>query len=1262
MNANARTVRLFLSSTFRDFGEERDLLVRQVFPALRAQLKDRFVELVDVDLRWGITVEQAERGEVLPICLAEIDRARPYFIGMLGERYGWIPPPDGFAPDLIERQPWLKKHQGGKSVTELEILHGVLNNRSMKGRAFFYFRSPGYAKAKGGEYVPATPEDRNRQRDLKRRIQASGYPVVGYRDPASLAKRLERDLWKLLDAEFPASSVPDAFEREAMRHEAYATPRRRLYLGGERYQAQLAAALESGEQRVVIEGASGGGKSALLANFFEGYRKRFPKHQIHEHYLGASADAGDPHALVRRLCEFIKRQTNGSEEIESDPQKLMDSLPLWLATASAWARKRRTRFVFVLDALNSLTDQQDLRWWPAFLPQGLHFVVSCLPGPVLQALKDKAQGLQGQSLRWKGLTVKPLTKAERKNLLTTYLARFNKTLPRDLTQQVMAHPLSGNPLFIRTLAEELRLFGLHEELTKQLAHYLSSQTVDDLFEKVIERVEGDCGKRAVKATLTAIWASRAGLTEKEILGIVTLKPATWAPIRNALDEALMEADGKIFFTHDYMRIAVRDRYLVAPEQPLRVHAQLAQWFSTQPPQLRRAKEEPWQWRQARAHNRLRACLANPDLFGVLDANRLQVELLDHWSALEGALGLELELEGPKLARRWSRQDAAPQKTRVLASWAKFLTYASRYKAADQVFAWVLHRARWQQMDTDWREETRMQQARLLLALARYEDASAIHREVYESRKRRLGLQHRKTTETLQYMVSTLYEQGQYRQALPLAQQVIEAFRSAVGSTAAETLDALNNEANLHIELGNFQRAADMHREVLRLRKTTQGAAGPEYAQTLNNLGRSLQECGALHDAERCFHESIQLYEQALGSYSADLLKPLSNLGLLLTHYLGHPEGVEFQRRALAVAERMLPADHPELARLLINLSAALVSSDEKKPLVSRALGICRTRLGAHRFTVASLNHLAAIHDAEGDLEQARQCFEESARMAREIGGEISLLHSECLMQLGDMLYQHDLADQALPLLERSLAIQRKTLSPDHPVLTRNIMLLAYTVSESGDHERAFGLLREALDLFQRSYGQEHQFNVGALTGLADEARALGRFEDAIDFANRALSILRKDSHGDDAKIGEILWGLGDSLLKAGQPAQAVLVIEQELAIARSLEGDDSESVARSRWKLGVLLRECRHYVDARAHLQSAQKTLASLFGPKSEELARLWVSMGQVELATNRVAQAQNCHDEAAAIIASLPSVDTETTNSIEQLFHDLERRMASGA
>ena len=87
-------IRVFLSSTFRDFVHNRDLLVKQVFPELRRKARERGVEVVDVDLRWGITEEESQQGKVIPICLGEVDRCRPYFVGMLGERYGWIPSAD----------------------------------------------------------------------------------------------------------------------------------------------------------------------------------------------------------------------------------------------------------------------------------------------------------------------------------------------------------------------------------------------------------------------------------------------------------------------------------------------------------------------------------------------------------------------------------------------------------------------------------------------------------------------------------------------------------------------------------------------------------------------------------------------------------------------------------------------------------------------------------------------------------------------------------------------------------------------------------------------------------------------------------------------------------------------------------------------------------------------------------------------------------------------------------------------------------------
>jgi hypothetical protein len=86
-----RLIRVFISSTFRDMQAEREELVKFTFPELRRRCRERSVEFVDVDLRWGISDEQKAEGKVLPICLAEIERCRPYFIGLLGERYGSVP-------------------------------------------------------------------------------------------------------------------------------------------------------------------------------------------------------------------------------------------------------------------------------------------------------------------------------------------------------------------------------------------------------------------------------------------------------------------------------------------------------------------------------------------------------------------------------------------------------------------------------------------------------------------------------------------------------------------------------------------------------------------------------------------------------------------------------------------------------------------------------------------------------------------------------------------------------------------------------------------------------------------------------------------------------------------------------------------------------------------------------------------------------------------------------------------------------------------
>jgi telomerase protein component 1 len=82
-----KTVKVFISSTFRDMHSERDILTKTVFPMLRAKLAPYLINVHEIDLRWGITEQEANQNQALDICLNQILES-DYFIGMLGERYG----------------------------------------------------------------------------------------------------------------------------------------------------------------------------------------------------------------------------------------------------------------------------------------------------------------------------------------------------------------------------------------------------------------------------------------------------------------------------------------------------------------------------------------------------------------------------------------------------------------------------------------------------------------------------------------------------------------------------------------------------------------------------------------------------------------------------------------------------------------------------------------------------------------------------------------------------------------------------------------------------------------------------------------------------------------------------------------------------------------------------------------------------------------------------------------------------------------------
>ena len=143
-----RRYNIFISSTFKDMDFERDVIKFKVIPALNRRFRDRRVELQAIDLRLGVNTskmseEESER-KVLSVCTSCIDSARPFFIGLIGRRYGWIPPLERwkeFMAGLSDEEREILAGTAGCSVTEMEIVYGALSQGSFdSSHVLFYLR------------------------------------------------------------------------------------------------------------------------------------------------------------------------------------------------------------------------------------------------------------------------------------------------------------------------------------------------------------------------------------------------------------------------------------------------------------------------------------------------------------------------------------------------------------------------------------------------------------------------------------------------------------------------------------------------------------------------------------------------------------------------------------------------------------------------------------------------------------------------------------------------------------------------------------------------------------------------------------------------------------------------------------------------------------------------------------------------------------------------------------------------------------------
>lgn len=542
-----RVARVFISSTFEDMQLERNILARAVFPRLRDRINLDGISLYEVDLRWGISQEDAENRKVVSICLEEIDTCYPFFLCVLGERYGWRPSSTDIGSS--DKANLRIRGSNSPSITEIEILHALTRaslSESGGGRPIFMFRARRFSAELGA--ACDEPDAMESLKNLVRR-NVEG-PVVEYGDLEEFEAQAE-------------ALLEDALH--AWKSSGSACSNRKSTWNLERpvLMSVLRRACAS-TQPVMLTGASNSGLSSVGKTWVEEAGDRgilIDGRELRQDGLGRTTQNSG--------SGFD--QTRASRGLTLSPDDRVEHAISSLRQAGG--AKGRIFFDHFEECFVS-DSQADLSGLPLSLPKGIEVLVSSRSPRLLAAAKH-----QGMNI----VEVPGLVPGECAAFVEGMLNLFGKRLEVEQVERIAKAAFAPRVGALVVCLDELRRYGQFDSLDERLGELVACASDDELVQCVLEGVRGSVPEQfctALDRVLIALFMSLRGLSEDELTHAATavggdrLPSLVWSTLRIGLGRALQWRGARIDLASGAVRRFAEGLVVQAPELAQQVGAML----------------------------------------------------------------------------------------------------------------------------------------------------------------------------------------------------------------------------------------------------------------------------------------------------------------------------------------------------------------------------------------------------------------------------------------------------------------------------------------------------------------------------------------------------------------------------------------------------------------------------------------------------------------------------------------------------------------
>lgn len=903
---NNRHIRVFISSTFQDLREEREYLIKIIIPQLQVEASKRDVTLTFVDLRWGITDEEVQNGKVLEICLNEIENCHPFFIGIIGDRYGWCPTTNDVNDNLIERWgKWLLDDiEKELSITEIEMQYGALRSQDSIDASFFIKEAINTSKSDNPFKL---------ERLIYTIRNSQKYPYYCYDNKEQLGELIKERFISILNERFPIKSYSSIDKIEIAQSE-FVHSRTETFIKDENAFNIIDNFVNNDENKeLYILGESGSGKSALIANWVKESRP-CENIDILSHFIGTTFERIDSSALLLILIEQIKNKY-GISGIIDETRNINDQFKCAIRSIPS-----DKTLILVLDALDQLLNTED-KSFMGFLPSGINNVKYIITSTNDTNIKEIA-------LARKGLIYEmPETNnREKKAFIELYLNKYGKSIEQQFLEQITNSDISNNYLRLKVLLDLLIHHGEHDNLNIVLDSFLSCPATD-FYQNVLSVYENTFTRDLVSHCFSLLCFSKSGLQEDEIQEMLEINQLKWSELYCSIHGYLVSVGGLLTFSHKNIFEAAKLRY---SENEERTHKEIIRYFG-QDKTKRSMYEIPHHLLCTNDHFCLFKLLEIPDI--------LHYYLKSDQPTLATYINYLLDVDSHK----YSISSLVPDINKAIKyvsnpkefyhGFGYFITtFFGEYNLGLICYESSLRFAEDKSLLND--ATTYNNIAYIYGQNGMYRESIEFAQKALDIRTNALGSNHALVAQSLSVIGYAYDKLNDFPKAMDCFQKC-SSIHLSQNRNINDILVAndYNNIGHVFVNMGNLTRGLEFSQLALELRRKNLGEKDFDTAMSLHNIGAIYFKLERKQEAEIYLDKAKTIWTDILGQNHPQIAIALFDLGILYSETGRIELAIKYTEEALNIREKNLNLLHPDYIACLNQLGELTYNSNNHKKSV-----------------------------------------------------------------------------------------------------------------------------------------------------------------------------------------------------------------------------------------------------------------------------------------------------------------------------------------